>query len=388
LKSARLFLYVQHLLGVGHLARAAALARALAARGIEVTFATGGLPVPELMPGGVRIVQLPPARAAGLDFRTLLDASGQPVDDAWRASRRAALLGAWRQVRAHALVTELFPFGRRQMRFELLPLLEEAGGARPRPLVVASVRDILGGGKDPAKEDEMLATFERHYDRVLVHGDPALVGFGESFRHAARLGARLHYTGYLADPGAAGAPRAAADGAGEVLVSAGGGAVGSKLLETAIRARRLSPLADRRWRLLAGTNLAPQAFEALCAQARAEAGEGIVVERFRADFAARLAHCALSVSQAGYNTVVATLAAGARAVLVPFSGGGETEQRRRARRLAERGLFECVDEEALSPETLAAAIARAQARPAPAPGAVDLGGARASAALLARWIAH
>jgi predicted glycosyltransferase len=382
LKSGRVFLYVQHLLGIGHLARAAALARALLERGLEVTLASGGAPVPERMPAGARIVQLAPASAADLSFRTLLDASGRPVDEAWKAARREALLAAWREARADVLLTELFPFGRRQMRFELLPLLEAAHASRPRPVIAASVRDIVGAGqKDPARQDEMLELFERYYDHALVHSDPRVVGFERSFRHAARLGARLHYTGFIAAPPAPPAP----DAAGEVLVSAGGGAVGARLLEAAIRARRLTALAGRIWRVLGGANLPQSAFESLAALARAEGGEGIVLERFRADFPSRLAACALSVSQAGYNTLMETLAAGARAVVVPFAGGGETEQRLRARLFSERGLVEALDEDELVPESLAAAIARALARPAPRPDAVNLDGARTSAALVAGW---
>ena len=45
-----------------------------------------------------------------------------------------------------------------------------------------------------------------------------------------------------------------------------------------------------------------------------------------------------------------------------------------------------VAEETMTPKTLAAAIDRAAARARPAPGAVDLGGARRSAELLRRWL--
>jgi predicted glycosyltransferase len=138
--------------------------------------------------------------------------------------------------------------------------------------------------------------------------------------------------------------------------------------------------------VLGGANLPQSAFESLAALARAEGGEGIVLERFRADFPSRLAACALSVSQAGYNTLMEALAAGARAVVVPFAGGGETEQRLRARLFSERGLIEVLDEDELAPESLAAAIARALARPAPRSDAVDLDGARTSAALVAGWV--
>jgi predicted glycosyltransferase len=137
LSAGRVFLYVQHLLGIGHLKRAATLARALAAEGLQVTLASGGAVVPGMTVDRVKFLQLPPASAADLSFKTLLDEAGRKVDDAWKRRRGAALLDAWRAADPHVLVLELFPFGRRQMRFELLPLLELAAAAPRRPAVVS-----------------------------------------------------------------------------------------------------------------------------------------------------------------------------------------------------------------------------------------------------------
>ena len=81
------------------------------------------------------------------------------------------------------------------------------------------------------------------------------------------------------------------------------------------------------------------------------------------------------------------LLAGARAVVVPFAGGHETEQALRARCFAERGLVDLVDEGDLSPATLAAAVDRAARKPPPSPGAIDLDGAKRSAALIAQLAA-
>ena len=382
----RAFVYVQHLLGIGHLKRAATLARALVAEGLEVTLASGGFAVPGIgwdgKQRGAHFVQLPPAGAADAGFKTLLDEAGREIDGEWKRKRGEALLAAWRAAEPHVLVLELFPFGRRQMRFELLPLLEAATAAARRPAVVCSVRDILGGGqKDPERQDEMLELVERYFDCVLVHGDRSLIGFERTFRHAARIAERIEYTGYIVDP--ASAPGSDA-GKEEVIVSAGGGAVGARLLETAIRARPLSALRGHAWRILAGINLQNEIFARL-AQLIAEIGDGrVLLERARPDFTTLLANCALSVSQAGYNTLIEIAQAGARAVAVPFAGGHETEQSLRARCFADRDLLELVDESALAPETLAAAIDRAARRPRPAPGAIDLGGAQRSAASIAR----
>jgi predicted glycosyltransferase len=284
-------------------------------------------------------------------------------------------------------VLELFPFGRRQMRFELLPLLDAAAGAARRPVIVCSVRDVLGGQRSPQRQQETLGVVERYFDHVLVHSDPAVIGFERTFALAGRLASKIRYTGYVVDASARGVPQSAA-GMGEVIVSAGGGAVGAELLETAIRARPLTALRSRTWRVLAGSNLQEASYSAL-ARLAGETGEGrVVVERARRDFTALLANCELSVSQAGYNTLIEVLQARARAVVVPFAGGHETEQTLRARCFAERGLLELVEESALGPQTLAAAIDRAARKPRPAGGAVDLDGARCSAALIAGWAAE
>jgi len=387
----RVFVYVQHLLGIGHLKRAATLAQAMALEGLAVTLASGGLPVPgiasDMARCGVRLVQLPPASAADLDFKVLLDGNGREIDEQWKRARSDALLAAWRAADPHVLVLELFPFGRRQMRFELLPLLDAAAGAARRPAIVCSVRDVLGGQRSPQRQQETLGLVERCFDHVLVHSDPAVIGFERTFALAGRLASKIRYTGYVVDVPARGVPQSSA-GMGEVIVSAGGGAVGAELLETAILARPLTALRSRTWRVLAGSNLQEASFSAL-ARLAGETGEGhVVVERARRDFTALLANCELSVSQAGYNTLIEVVQARARAVVVPFAGGHETEQTLRARCFAERGLLEFVEESALGPQTLAAAIDRAARKPRPAGGAVDLDGARCSAALIAGWAAE
>jgi predicted glycosyltransferase len=301
------------------------------------------------------------------------------IDDSWRERRAGALLAAWRACMPDAVVLELFPFGRRQMRFELLPLLEAVRADCRRAIIFSSVRDILGAQKSAQRQEETIDLVERYFDQVLVHGDPGVIGFERSFPMAGRIVQRIAYTGYVVDPPAPSASRA---GAGEVVVSAGGGAVGARLLEAAIRARPLTSLRERCWRILAGNNLAQTEFDATACLVAAQSG--IMLERSRADFTSLLANCELSVSQAGYNTLMETVCVGARAVVVPFAGGHETEQTLRAHCFARRGLVEVVDEAALTPEALAAAIERAMLKPRPAPGAIDLLGARKSAALIAR----
>jgi len=374
----RILFWVQHLLGIGHLARTATLARAMTAAGMDVVVASGGEPAPVIDVGDARLVQLPSARAVDLYFKVLHDADDRPIDDAWRARRRDATLALYRDVRPDAVVTELFPFGRRQFRFEMEPLLAEAraDGAA----VVASIRDILVAPPKPERLAEMLERTKRWYDLVLVHGDPDLVPLDATFPHVDDIRDRIRYTGYVVDSRArCRSSGEATDGADEVIVSAGGGAVAEPLLRAAMAARPLTRAADARWRFLVGHNLGQDVFDDLTRAA----GEGVVVERARKDFPMLLQRCRLSISQGGYNTVLETLASGARAVIAPYAGGLETEQTLRATALQARGALEVVDEASLAPGTLAAAIDRALLNPPSSAAGVRIDGAAESAAIIA-----
>jgi predicted glycosyltransferase len=370
-------LYVQHLLGIGHARRAMHLAEAMLAEGMRVTVVSGGEPLPSF--GIPDVVQLPPIKARDAGFKDLIDEAGEPVDDRLRETRRTALLAALAAARPDAVMLEAFPFGRRAFRFELDPLIEAARRRDPSALVLCSLRDIVVMPDDPHRQHDIVARVRADFDAVLVHGDPSLVRLEESFPPAAALAKRLIYTGYVAAPERV---TEVTDGAGEVLVSAGGGAVGGALLATALAARRRGCLADLSWRLLAGPNL-PQAEYAALVQ---DLPERVVLERYRVEFPQMLRHCRLSISQAGYNTVLDLLAARCPAVLVPFAAARETEQTLRAEKLAARGIVEIVAERKLTPDRLAEAIGRAITR-APAETAIDTGGAGRSARIVAEMIA-
>ncbi len=391
--------HVQHLLGIGHLRRAALIVRALEAAGARITVAQGGFPVAGVGFGGADVVQLPPARAADARFSGLVDAAGAAVTDEWRSARRDRVLSVFASAAPDVVLIESYPFGRRALVFELAPLLSAArtrrGCAPGRPVIACSVRDILVAKPSPARWAEAARIVRASFDLVLVHGDPGLIGFDATFPLATAIEDRLAYTGYVAaeapadtdadadEPTSAGAE--APDGTGEVIVSVGGGAVGVPLLTAAIAARaRSATAARRRWRLLAGGDVPDDTVAALRASAAVVAGDGgLVVERARPDFPALLRRCAVSVSLAGYNTVLDILQAGCRAVLVPFAGDGrETEQGLRARLLADRGRVMVVDDAGLTPTALAAAVDAAAAGPPPQPIGLALDGARQTARLL------
>jgi predicted glycosyltransferase len=366
-----IMLVVTHLQGIGHLTRTAAIGRALLRAGAQVTLVTGGLPVPSIDMAGMTVVQLPPLRSAGTDYRRLLDQDSREATAEHLAARRAQLLNALRETRPAVVVAELFPFGRRILAPEFTALFEAMAEQRPRPALAISLRDVVEKPSKPARVPETGAILARHDATVLVHGDPAVLPLERSWPVGAELASRLAYTGYVADDrvhGTGSAVRLA-----EVVVSSGGGVLGEPLRRAALAAAPLLP--GLLWRILAGRGGVAPAAGAL--------PENVRLEPFREDFPALLRQAAVSVSRAGYNTMLDVAQSGIRAVVVPHDNGKEVEQIIRAAAFEQRGWVHVLPEAALSGSALASSVAASLDAPAPAP-VLDLAGAgRSAVAILA-----
>ncbi|WP_343560909.1 glycosyltransferase family protein [Kiloniella sp. b19] len=382
-QNSDVLIYVQHLLGIGHLRRAVALSNALVASGLKVTFVSGGFPVPGLEPEGADFIQLPPVRVEGENFRVLIGEDGQEVDEAFRAGRRAQLLKLLEHCRPAALLTEMFPFGRRQMRFELDPLVAAARDAGV--LVISSIRDVLTTHKTPGKGEWILEKVQGEYDAVLVHGDPAFIRLEESFPLAVHIPEKLHYTGYVLSETEAVSGPVEQDRREGVLVSAGGGAVAEPLIAAVLELSCHPDLPDDfkpdncPWRILLGPNLSEESFAAFAKAASA----GVEIERNRSDFTTLLGRARLSISQAGYNTIMETLQAQTEAIVVPFHADTQSEQTTRAEKLAERGLLSVVSEKELSANSLLEALKRRKRVPGLS---LKVDGARESAHIIGQLL--
>lgn len=372
-------IYVQHLLGIGHLRRVWFLANALADKDIKVDLVSGGMPISGLQRDSIRLHQLPPVRSIDGSFDILVDEQGQPVNEAWKQNRRNRLIDLYNKIKPRLLITETFPFGRRMMRFELLPLLEAAKQSLNPPLVISSIRDILQPKSKAGRNQEVLHWIDAYYDKVLIHGDPEIAELGLTFPFADRISNKLFYTGYIINP--AGEFDDTKDGYDEVIVSGGGGAASLNLLKTSVAAKPYSALNKNHWRLLVGNNIGQQEFDEL----RRSAGDGMTIERNRNDFPVLLKRCRVSISQAGYNTVMDILCQQAAAVLVPFAEAGELEQTLRARQLERHDRAICIEEQNLTPERLASAVDRA-AKLEVRGFDIDIDGAGKSARLIQGWL--
>jgi len=365
----RVMIVVTHLLGTGHLARALTLARAYLAAGHDARVVSGGRKVPLLERGEVVVEQLPPLHSNGTDFKRLLGADGAVATPDYYAARQAALLDSLAVFQPDVLITELFPFGRRSLQAEHLALLQAAcKDARP-PLICSSVRDILAPPSTPEKALKTQNILLEYYDAVLVHSDAAVTPLDTSWPVTPQIRPLLHYTGFVAQAPAPPHPQKL--GQGEIIVSAGGGAVGLPVFEAALKAAKQD--ATWRWRLLVGG----QDTTIIAALAQG-ASDNVTVQAARPDFRQMLHHAAASVSLCGYNTALDVLQTGVPAVFVPFDEGGEVEQGLRADALGQMDGIEVLRAGQLDGSTLLGKLTIALGAPMRAPKKTGLDGAARS----------
>lgn len=337
----KILIWTQHLLGVGHLMRSMNVAAALGQSGQQVILVSGGHVADDVRPQDFTIVRLPPVRAKDELFDALSDLNGDEVTPALMQQRKRLLLDTFNAFSPDCVITETFPFGRRLVQDEVIALIAAANALPRRPKLVSSVRDVLQRPRKTERALGMVSYAQAHYDMVLVHGDESIVPAEASFPEIERMKHLLRYTGYIGRMPGAGPRRR-----DEVLVSAGGGVVGDALIRTAVAARELSKLRHLPWTVVTGPLSAVDVRDT----------QGIAFERHLPNLSERLAHAALSVSQAGYNTIVETIAGSTPAVVVPFETEREREQITRATCLAERGLLSVVRSGLLTPASLAAAM--------------------------------
>ncbi len=192
----------------------------------------------------------------------------------------------------------------------------------------------------------------------------------------------LRYTGFVAPP--LPDPTDGEEGRGEILVTAGGGAVGRTLFETAARCAG-SGVLPQRWRLLAS----PAEVPTLGTDLRGLAGpDRLTLEPLRPDFRSLLSRAAASVGRCGYNTALDCLALGVPSVFCPFEDGSETEQATRAVRLARRPGVAMLREADLTPESLARALAGVLGTTPPRLDPAALAGAARSVEIVTTMLAE
>ncbi len=352
-----LLFYCQHSLGMGHLIRSLALAETLSVR-FRVVFLNGGK-VPEAVPfpKDIERIDLPPL---GMDSQSKLISLESNLDlNQVKRQRLHQIQTMFAKAKPEVVFIEMFPFGRKKFAYELLPLLKLAQASRPKPAIICSLRDILvNQRRDQQHYDDRAGWLvERYFDAVLVHTDPNLFRLEHSFRPRRPLRKPVFYTGFVlpnkSTEISVGVTNSGLPKKG-IVISAGGGIVGGRLLRCAIHAY---PLIQRHrpipMTLIAGPFLPEEERRKLLEQSNHL--PNLRVLRSVSNLTSILYRVDASISQCGYNTAMDVLRTGIKALFVPYSQHGENEQLRRSQALARLGISQHLPESRLSARRLAEA---------------------------------
>lgn len=357
-----------------------ALARALT-ENFRVNILSGApLPVGVVSPERVSLSQLAPLAIANDGTLSTLDRR-RPVERALEI-RRQALANVFATIRPDVIVLDLFPFGARQLDGELLPLLDAARRCRPKPLVVCSVRDPDDLPFSSDNDHEVIRLLQTCFDAILVHTDPHYATLENSWLRAASINIPVYHTGFIR-PIVTNHDGRAKKNKTQVLVSAGSGLGGGRLLRAAAQAHALLAQDESmRMQLVGGPLLPEDDWRTLRSMTRGN--RNIVMQRYVSDIQRLMQQADVSIGHCGYNSCLDVLESTPPALLVPRSD--DVKQVRRGRKLQRLGAAMVLDAASLSPEAIAHAIRELRVQ-LPRRPVFDTSGATRSTALIQNLLA-
>ncbi|SIO17282.1 glycosyltransferase family protein [Halodesulfovibrio marinisediminis] len=385
--------YCQHVLGMGHFFRSLEIDKALA--GHDVTLITGGTPVSISYPDHVQVVELP-SLSMDEEFGTFIrkDTKGnkqvltEQELESIKKQRTAILIETIKKLQPDIFLVELFPFGRKQFSFELMPVLELAKQhAFPNMQIVCSVRDILVEKTNQKKfEERVLNILNTYFDAVLVHTDPEVITLEATFPRINEIKIPVFNTGYITplphdiNPEAVRKSLSIASDMPFILGSIGSGSVHPEIIENLAAASiQLNTSTPHALLISTGPFMQPEVQKRIresCAP-----HPHITVTDFIPDFISYLSAADLSLSMAGYNTTMNLLAVNTFGLVHPFDQN--REQRMRSTNLEQLGALKILEQDDMIPDNLSSMLNQYLNHPAPPPQhQVDLQGAAESVRIL------
>jgi predicted glycosyltransferase len=386
---AGVMFYSHDTYGLGHLRRTLTLARHLpeGRPGLSQLIVTGSpLAHRFALPAGTDYIKLPSVLKVGTE-RYEPRYLRVPFAEV-RDLRREMLLSAARHVRPRMLIVDNVPRGLKGELVPTLRFLKQQGC-----LLVLGLRDVVDEAawvRRTWERDGSYELLDEAYDRILVYGRRDLYDITREYAFSPRARAKTRFVGYLGrEPPARTAAEVRAElGVGSsrlVLVMAGGGGDGCRLLSAVVEAIRLR---DGRGPfeclLLGGPLMPPEDRGRVLALAATEPSVRYI--DFVDDMASFVAAADVVVSMGGYNSVCELLSAGKTAIVVPRTAP-RREQLIRAHALSRRGLLRMIHPDLLTPERLLDEIDRLSDPPALAVAGLPLDGLSGAAVAIDELLA-
>ncbi len=372
-------IYVQSLLGIGHLMRMQRIAHAIARAGVSVHVINGSAHSNVEHHSNIQWHQLPALSAKDSDFSGLVDASMRAPDAEFWQKRAKRLQSIIQKLKPGVLIIEGYPFARGSFHQEIAPWIVQAriDGWR----CICSVRDIIVAKSKPGWHETVYTRLNTYFDQLLIHADDAFVSLQQSFSMFDKIDIKITYTGYIA-PNAMQEKSIKSQNDSQndcakdiIIVSAGGGGVGKQLFEIAFNTAQTAWGQRFQWQFFGASAYLSSSFE------------HIKIFEFDHYFVKRLRSAKLSISQAGYNSCVELWQTRVPAIWMPFALESTTENEQLIRaNLMERAGYGYVlhQNDPSQVATLGArALSMTQAKSYP-----DLNGATKTAQIICKYLEH
>lgn len=390
-RARRIVLYSHDTMGLGHMRRNLAIARALRASEpqpaillIGGAHELGALAIPD----GVDCLTLP-----ALGKR--LDGSYQPRSlpvslQQLVALRSTTIAAAIQAFDPDVLIVDKVPLGVFNELEPALRWLRACGRAR----CVLGLREVLDTPSAVLREWQAggYETAIRHfYDAIWIYGDAAVYDTCREYGFSREVVAKSCYTGYVAPPVPTTAGESAYSplldrlalqpGCRVALCCVGGGQDGQALANAFVHAA----FPDDMVAIVVTGPFMPEKEQRQHEQHAAD-NPHLRILRFVDETAPLLRRADFVVAMGGYNTVCEVLAYEKQALIVPRVTP-RTEQLIRAARMRELGLIDMLHPDALTPMTIGAWLDQVSAPPATPRTHIDLNGLARLPGLLDRLFA-
>lgn len=360
--NAKVLIYCQDSLGLGHLRRNINIAHELYRRDpqTQILFLADSPLAPFFrLPPGSDFVKLPTVVKVDAGVWRAHKLPRLQIERAWQL-RSELIKQIALQYQPDILLVDHMPQGASR---ELLPCLEMLRSEFPQTRNIVGLRDILGAPDVITRQWHIEGAYDmiaQYYDQVLVYGTPDLYDLPSECDFPINVREKVQFCGYVAPNIDQKVPlqQSLAEHFPEkkpfnLLVMGGGGSDAHFFMDTFLNALRY--LGDNlifNTLVLTGPFMPEKSREAL----RQKADEfPVCVKQMEDDSLGYLDEADLVVSMAGYNTTCEVLRFGKKAIMVPRSGPS-AEQGMRCEILHERGLISSIHPTILTVQKLAKTI--------------------------------
>lgn len=367
-RSLRLLFYAHDSYGLGHLRRTLLLSGHLQTHWPEAAqlILTGSPLAHLLVPSdGVDYIKLPAVVKVGAGRYS---ARSLPLRFAEiRELRQEILESAARHFRPDVMIVDHAPAG---LKGELVSTLRRLRAESPSTRLVLGLRDVIdepGRVRRDWTRNGVYELLDELYDLILVYGQPDVYDLVREYGFSPSARAKTRYVGYLRRPAGR---KTATELRSElglrtenlVVVTAGGGGDGSRLLEAWLEGLRSSGRSPG-WDSLVvpGPLMRAERRERVRRLVPPEVAH-VHVADFVDELSSYVAAADAVVSMGGYNSVSEIVCSGRPAVIVPRAEP-RREQLIRARLLSRRGLVRMIHPAELTPRRLLDEVRRLLAEP-------------------------